>query len=329
MERLYMGLDIGGSKSAVVFGRERGAEIELLKREAIETEAGRRTAGECIEALIGLSEEMLSSFGGQRPCAVGISCGGPLDSGAGIILSPPNLPGWDQIAICEIMTKHFRLPAFLQNDANACALAEWRFGAGRGADNMIFLTFGTGMGAGLILNGRLYEGSSGMAGEIGHIRMSEYGPVGYGKEGSFEGFCSGGGISEMARTLLLERRQRGEKLLWEGRELRAEELSAKLLAKAARRGDPFARSVFRRSVLMLGRGLSILIDLLNPDIIVIGSIYERCEDLFSEEMRRVISEEALSGPAGICGIRAAELGDRIGDYAALSVAVDGMMREMR
>ena len=127
--------------------------------------------------------------------AIGISCGGPLNSKKGVILSPPNLPGWDNIEIVNIIKDRLDVPAKLQNDANACALAEWKYGAGRGSNNMIFLTFGTGFGAGLILDGRLYNGVNCMSGEIGHVRLTEYGPVGYGKAGSCEGYCSGGGIA--------------------------------------------------------------------------------------------------------------------------------------
>lgn len=126
---------------------------------------------------------------GEPAKKVGISCGGPLNSTAGIIEGPPNLPGWNNVKIADILTSHYGVFASLQNDANACAVAEWKFGAGKGAQNMIFLTFGTGLGAGLILNGRLYSGTNDNAGEIGHIRLEEFGPSGYGKSGSFEGFA--------------------------------------------------------------------------------------------------------------------------------------------
>jgi glucokinase len=148
---------------------------------------------------------------GGTVSGIGISCGGPLDSKRGLILSPPNLPGWDNIPITEYFSSRFHVPVFLQNDANACALAEWRYGAGKGLDDMVFLTFGTGIGAGLILNGKLYEGKQSMAGEAGHWRMASFGPIGYGKAGSFEGFCSGGGIAQLARQKILEQLQMGKK----------------------------------------------------------------------------------------------------------------------
>ena len=208
MEKYYLGFDLGGTKSAVILGRDAGGPIEILKREAIPTFQGNRSPLETIECLCKIGEAFLLEKNIQLQ-STGVSCGGPLDEEKGLILSPPNLPGYDEIPIKRILEDRFQVPSFLENDANACALCEWRFGAGQGTKNMIFLTFGTGMGAGLILNGSLYRGSSGMAGEVGHIRLSKGGSFGYGKEGSFEGFCSGNGIKEMARRMYKEREEEG------------------------------------------------------------------------------------------------------------------------
>ena len=159
---------------------------------------------EVLNRIISCVKELLNENGSCRLSAAGISCGGPLDIEKGLILSPPNLPGWDKVPIVKYFQNRLGVKTSLLNDANACALAEWRYGAGKGCRNMIFLTFGTGIGAGLILNGRLYSGASGMAGEIGHIRMEKTGPLGYGKKGSLEGFCSGGGIAMLAKVKVLK-----------------------------------------------------------------------------------------------------------------------------
>ena len=187
---------------------------------------------------------------------------------------------------------------------------------------MLFLTFGTGMGAGLILNGALYRGSTGMAGEVGHLRLSRGGSYGYGKEGSFEGFCSGSGIREMAIRMHRERLEKGS-LSEEDKAI--QDFSVKSLSKCAEEGSVFAREVFSRSAFYLGRGLSILIDVLNPDCIVIGSIYARCASLFTETMQAVIKEECLGAAAEHCRIEKAKLGEQIGDYAALSVAMESSL----
>ncbi|MEE1052911.1 MAG: ROK family protein, partial [Acutalibacteraceae bacterium] len=203
---LFIGVDIGGTKCAVTCGlKTKDGKIEFVNKSRIET----KDYSEPYDVLEKLAEE-IEKFNIDKIEAIGISCGGPLDSASGVILSPPNLPGWDNIKITEFFKNRFGVEAYLQNDANACALAEGTFGAGAGTENLIFLTFGTGLGAGLILNGQLYEGTSDSAGELGHIRLASFGPVGYGKMGSFEGFCSGGGIAQLAKTYVMQQLQMGK-----------------------------------------------------------------------------------------------------------------------
>lgn len=320
-----MGVDIGGTKCAVLLGKarlEEGEDSPILKRLEFPTKTAGGPQGaiekicEGIQAL--LDEYRLSK---EQVAGIGISCGGPLDSKKGLILSPPNLPGWDRIPICQILSERFGIPAALENDANACAVAEWKFGAGQGAQNMVFITFGTGCGAGLILDGRLYQGENGMAGEIGHMRLSHFGPVGYGKAGSMEGFCSGGGIAELARMKVLEYLQAGREQHLCADRTQLDQLTAKSVALAAREGDPLAKEIYAISGRYLGKGLAVLIDLLNPSLIVIGSVFARSRDLLWPEAEKVILEESLAASAGVCRVVPAALGDRIGDYAALSLGI--------
>lgn len=297
------GLDIGGTKCALAVGDREGRT--QARWQVATADYGADWQG-LLEALITRAEEA----GAPRPRAVGVSCGGPLDSARGLILSPPNLPGWDEVPVTEWLARRVGAPAFLQNDANACALAEWRYGAGRGCRSMVFLTFGTGMGAGLILDGRLYAGACDMAGEVGHMRLEPDGPEGYGKRGSFEGFCSGGGLRQLALHEL-------------GRDLSARELC--LMADA---GDEGARRVLARSADCLGRGLAVLIDLLNPERIVIGSVYARAERHFRAGMQAALERETLAISRRRCEIVPAGLGDEIGDVAALSTAWNGLGEEI-
>ena len=149
---MILGFDIGGTKCAVIKAKADGENIELLDKRKIPTRLD-IPPEEMIKSLISLANEMLD---GEKAEKIGISCGGPLNSVTGTIEGPPNLPGWDNVRITDILKKHYKAPAKLMNDADACAVAEWKFGAGKGTQNMIFLTFGTGLGAGLILNGKLY-----------------------------------------------------------------------------------------------------------------------------------------------------------------------------
>ena len=302
---MRIGIDIGGTKTAVVLGDGNGV-VEKI-----------RFATESCEKTLEMITDAVSKLGNAE--SIGISCGGPLDSKKGLILSPPNLVGWDRVPIVQMLTERFGVPAYLCNDADACALAEWKFGAGRGCENMIFLTFGTGMGAGLILNGRLYSGSHGMAGEVGHMRMSRFGPVGYGKSGSFEGFCSGGGLAGLGQTLAREKLQMGKKLPYCEKLDDIYKIDARLLADYAREGDEVALEAYRICGEKLGEGLAILCDALDPEVIVIGSVFARAEELLRPHMERVLEREALMGKNG-CKIEPAALGEAIGDYAALAVA---------
>jgi glucokinase len=184
---------------------------------------------------------------------------------------------------------------------------------------MVFMTFGTGLGAGLILDGKLYTGANDNAGELGHIRLSDYGPVGYGKAGSFEGFCSGGGIAQIARTLLAEKMQMGISVDWYNVE-KPELITAQKVAEEAAKGDDLALRIFDVSAKELGKGLAVIIDVLNPEVIVIGGIYTRCRDLMETRMLKVIKQEALPNSQKVCKVMISQLAEQIGDYSALSVA---------
>lgn len=315
---LAIGIDIGGTKCAACLGRIDAGGVDLLARRP-ERVTRDYTPRQMLEALVQDIGALLRS-GEERAAGIGISCGGPLDSRAGVILSPPNLPGWDEIHITEELTRRTGLPAWLCNDANAGALAEWKFGAGQGASDMLFLTFGTGMGAGLILNGRLYPGACDMAGELGHIRLAEYGPVGYRKMGSFEGFCSGGGVAQLARSLVLEELQAGNRpaLCPDIEALPA--LTAKAVGDYAKKDDPLACKIMHTVGEQLGRGLSIVIDLLNPERIIIGGVFARCHDEIWPAAEETIRRETLAMSRKACQVLPSRLSESVGDIAALSVA---------
>ncbi len=284
---MYIGIDIGGTKCAVTRGK--GRDIE--KKIRFDTTNVDETLAKIFDATAQLMSEDVE--------AIGVSCGGPLDSKKGIVQRPPNLPDWDDVHITEMLTEKFGVKAYLCNDADACALAEWRYGAGVGTRSMIFLTFGTGLGSGLILDGKLYTGANGMAGEVGHVSLYENvesSHIGYNKRGAVEGYCSGGGIAQYGKG------------------------TAKELGIRAEAGDAEAIAVYERVGEDLGRTLAILIDILNPEAIVVGSIYTRSREFIEPAMNRKIAELALSQSVSVCKVYPAALGENIGDIAALSVA---------
>ena len=314
----YLGIDIGGTKCAVVAG---DADFSIFNKVQFDTRTAERGWQDVFEEFFANIDKLFLKYPKENLRGIGISCGGPLDSKTGMIYSPPNLPGWDNVPITRIFNERFGVPVSIQNDANACALAEWLMGAGKGTQNMIFLTFGTGMGSGLILNGKLYAGTNDLGGEVGHIRLADDGPVGFGKAGSFEGFCSGGGIAQLAASFVINKLKQGTKVNFCDNIDSARKLTAKIVAEAADAGDADALEIIRISGEYLGRGLSILIDILNPECIVIGSIYARNENLFKPHIERMLEREAIPSAVEVCNIKPALLGDSIGDYAALCVAL--------
>lgn len=317
--KIIVGIDIGGTKCAVTFAAPQGDRFDFLDKvkEHTITDSPRQA----IARFITLIWERLEKNPSWDLAAIGISCGGPLDAGRGLILAPPNLPLWDNVDIYTPLKQAFGVPVAMENDANACALAEWVYGAGKGTRNMVFLTFGTGMGAGLILGGKLYAGTNDMAGEVGHIRMAQDGPEGYGKRGSFEGFCSGGGIAKQGCMAAQQAFAQGKTVGFCAGPEDLENITAQGIAEALSQGDPWAREIYETVAEKLGMGLSILIDILNPEVIIIGSIFARQEQVLRSRMEQVIRREALSQSAAVCRICPPGLGEKIGDYAAVTVGL--------
>ena len=252
-----------------------------------------------------MADELIGDHG--LPAAIGVSVAGPVDASRGIVQSPPNLPGWDAIPLKDLLVDRFNIPTYVEHDAKAGALAEWLFGAGRGFRDVIFLTLGTGLGCGLILDGQLYRGRNDHAGEVGHWRMAARGPEAYGKAGSWEAFSSGAGLPRLARHLFPGRQ-------W------PEPLTAETLVLLAREREPSAARVVQMSATWLGRGIALLVDLLDPEVVVLGSLAVRAGDLFLPVVRAVVQKETV-GNGTTCQIVASELGEAIGDVAALSAAI--------
>lgn len=308
-----IGLDVGGTKCAATLGNVTD-KIEIIDKEMFATAGLKYT--EVLERFADFIEKKRVDY---EIAGIGISCGGPLDGRRGVVLSPPGLPGWDNVEIVRYFEEKFGIKTRLVNDANACAVAEWKFGAGSGAENMVFLTFGTGFGAGLILGGKLYIGANDNAGEIGHVRLTPTGPLGYYKKGSCEGYCSGAGIARLA-AIMAKKTKYAEAYTEFVQGAGEEGMTAKTLAEGACRGNAFCRAVYHKSGEMLGRTLSILVDILNPERIIIGGVFMRSGDLLLPAAEKVMKKECLSYSLGAVKVLPAGLGENVGDYAALAVA---------
>jgi glucokinase len=306
---VILGLDIGGTKTAVVVGTERG---QILSRLQFATDSQRGFDKVLAELSTTITQALSES---PKPIkAISVSIGGPLDILKGVIQSPPNLPGWNDIPLKDLLEKRFSLPVFVEHDGNAGALAEYYFGAGRGYRNIVFLTMGTGLGAGLILDGRVYRGTTDTAGELGHIRIAEDGPLCYGKSGSLEGYGSGTGMAKLAGMMFPSR--------WNG------SITVSEVYSAWKQGSPEAQQVFEKVGFYLGRGFAIIADLINPERIILGGLGIRIGDAFLPSAERVFHRESLPKSSAACSIVPAQLGEAIGDVASLCAALDqGGMKE--
>jgi glucokinase len=304
-----IGLDIGGTKLACVEGTDTGC---ILHRDEIPT-----LADEPFERRFPVLESLIrcrwraARDAGRSVTALSVSVGGPLRIREGVLLEPPHLPGWHHVRLKERLAAAFApLPVFVEHDGNAGAMAEHRFGVGRGRpdlQHLIFLTCGTGIGAGFIVNGRVLHGATDTAGEVGHWRLAEDGPVGFGKRGSWEAFSSGRGLVLLAERLFPARWPAGTPI--------------RVLVDAVLAGDPQALTVATEAGRRLGQGLALLIDALNPQVIVLGSLAAVLGERLLAPARQVVAAEALPQAAAACEILPSVLGPGIGDVASLMAAL--------
>jgi glucokinase len=296
-----LGLDIGGTKTAVVAGTSAG---RVLDRDEMAMIPG-ASFDASWASIAAIADRFIQTRG--SPTAIGISVGGPVDTERGVVLSPPNLPTWDKVPLRDICRTRYRVPTFVEHDARAGALAEWLFGAGRGMSSLIFLTFGTGLGAGLIVDGRLVRGAHGAAGEVGRWRMARRGPRAYGKVGSWEALASGSGLPRLARYRHPTRN-------W------PVDLSGQLVVELARSGDRDALDTIDVAARWLGRGIAFLVDLIDPEMVILGSLAVRAGGLFLPTVIATVEQETADQTRS-CRIVPAGLGESVGDLAALSAAI--------
>src|SRR5262249_30761227 len=271
-----IGLDVGGTRTAVVEG---SALAEILQREEIATEAA-RPFNETFPRISDLINKTIEAArqSNREVIAISVSIGGPLKIAEGVLIDPPHLPGWRGVWLKERLSNVFQnLPVFVEHDGNAGALAEFHFGAGKGRDDLrhlVFLTFGTGLGAGLIVNGQVLRGATDSAGEVGHLRLAWEGPVGFGKAGSWEGFASGQGLVELASAMFPARWSR--------------ETQIREVVEAMLDDDPRALEVAAEAGKWMGRGMALLVDTLNPQMIVLGSLAVALGDRVLAPARRAL-----------------------------------------
>ena len=250
---------------------------------------------------------------------IGFDFPGQVDCKTGVVKLAPNIPGWVNVPIAQMIEDEFHIPTRIDNDVRCAALGELKFGAGRGCENFVCITVGTGIGSGLVINGKVVRGAANAAGELGHIKLQmEDGPLcGCGDSGCLEAFASGPSIVAMAQEYL-----KGGKSA-KFRELAGDgEITPYIVAKAAEAGDPVAKRIFEKMGYYIGMGLTSVINLLNPEKIIIGGGVAECGDLLSDPIRRTINDRAMKVQRESVEIVPAELGNSAGVIGA-SMLVEG------
>lgn len=314
--KLFVGVDIGGTKIAIVLVNERG---RILKSD--EFPVRDKSPKYSIQELIRKTQKLI---GTKKISGIGIGTPGPVNPNSGKIPWAPNLPKWKGIPICNIMKQKFRVPAFIENDANAAALCEYKFGWGRGKKDMIYVTVSTGVGGGLILDGKLYSGSSFNGGELGHITVVPNGNLcGCGKHGCLEAHASGTAIGSAAKHIA---RMKPHSVLASLKK-KYGKLNSKVVKEAALKNDREAKEILGKAGMFLGIAIGNLLNLLNPEIIVLGGgVMKGKIDSLWKPMIETAKKESWSGPYKNCRIIKTKFQDHVGALGAASLAIDKVGR---
>jgi len=310
------GVDIGGTKTNVCLATAEG-KILLQKRFSTSPEEGFEVEMENIASIFHeqLKEKNLSL---DDIGAIGISCPGPIDSKKGLIVNPPNLKGWENTPIVQEFTKRFKRPAFLNNDANAAALAEYHFGARKGSKNLIYLTASTGMGGGIIEEGKLIQGASDTAGEVGHYILDINGPkCACGQRGCFEVYCGGLAVAQRAQEAIAQKKIKTSMVEEAGS---LDQIDMRVIISAAKNKDPFAVQVWQEFIQRLAQGIGIVIMTLNPEVIILGTIAIHAQSFLMEPLLKELEGKAWPEAREACIIEPSALKERRSALSGIAVA---------
>jgi glucokinase len=317
-ETLSLGIDLGGSKilTAVV---DSGGTIRAHDHRATPADQGKAAV---LQAIFRSADHTMAQVGlaGSTLAAVGVGVPGPSNPQTGILFSSPNLPGWKDVPIRDIIAEKIGLRAFLINDANAAALAEFRYGAGRGACCLAYITVSTGIGGGFIIDGKVFSGARGMAAEIGHmtIEADNGPPCNCGNVGCWEALASGTALAEEARRRLSQGAQSAILTYADGDPNR---VTAQVVQRAAQAGDPLADQLLRRTSHYLGTGFANLINVINPDVMVIGGGLAKIGDPLLKPAYAVAKTRAFASAYAAVRFAPAELEGNSGVIGAAAHAL--------
>jgi len=311
MKNNRIGIDVGGTNIKIALISNKG---EILYSNTFPTRAEMGyvyTVSNIKQAINDLMSETKSSKSNIE--SIGFGFPGQIDYKNGVVRNSTNVPGWNNVEIADIIKTEFGIPAFIDNDVRCATLGELKYGAGKGAENLVCITVGTGIGSGLVINGKLVRGASNAAGEIGHIKLSmNDGPLcGCGDFGCFEAYASGPSIVAMAEEYI-----KGGKSTMYREMANGSEITPYIVSKAAEEGDAVAKQIFKQIGHYIGIGLSSVINLLNPEKVIIGGGVSAAGDLLFNPIRETINERAMKIAREAVEIVPAELGNTAGVIGA-------------
>ena len=304
-----LALDVGGTKLAAGVVFPDGSVQSFVQTETVVGEGPTAV----LKRLLELGEQALADSG-SAVVAVGVGCGGPLDPQTGVILGPPGLPGWDEVPLGRLVAERFDLPTYVENDATAAALGEYRWG-GWDRRSLVYLTVSTGFGGGLVADGKLFRGAADQGGELGHVVVDWQGrSCGCGARGCAEAYVSGTSIARRALEAVAHRP--GSSLA------RLAVITAKDVAEQARAGDVVAREVWDETTAMLGRMVAVLINVCEPELVVLGGGVTRAGDQLLMPVREAALRQAMPPAAAACDVVLSRHGDAVGVLGAAAIAFD-------
>lgn len=314
-----VGVDLGGTKIRTVVAT---AEGEIVAGDQRPTAAAGGPEA-VIERVVGSVEAALRRAGASLEQIVGIGVGapGPVDVRRGAVVMAPNLPGWRDVPLREALRQRLGVAVHLANDASVAALGEHRFGAGRGSQHMVYITVGTGIGGGLIIDGALYEGAAGGAGEVGHMVLEPQGPpCGCGARGCLEALAAGPAIARQAESALGGAAGRPSLLRGLAGGLLGG-VTAEMVVQAARQGDALSLEVLATAARYLGLGITNVVHLCNPELVVVGGSVAKAGELLLGPARRVLRQRGLPLLAEAVRVLPGELGDDAGTLGAVALVL--------
>lgn len=316
MSEFFLGVDLGGTKILTAVSDKEGNILARAKLPTRAVEGQKRV----INNIIFTIEKVLNEAELEKKdiVRIGIGSPGPLNTKEGIIYENANLP-WKNVHIVKIIEDLTGIPVVLENDANAAALGEKWFGAGKEADDMVYVTISTGIGGGIIINKKVYHGINDIAGEVGHIIIDPEGPVcGCGRRGCFEALASGTAVNRMGKEAV---KNQQKTVLLELTENNPENINGGIIAEAARMGDKVAQEIWNKTGYYLGMGLTNLLHILNPPLLVLGGGVMNAGELIINPMKKSLKQFAYESVINSTEIRLAVLGDDVGVKGAVAVAL--------